>query len=405
MSEVANGWAQERLSTVVKPRKQKAAPSSLGSIPFVGLEHVAPHSGRVLGHGTTSEMKSAVAVFEAGDVLYGRLRPYLNKVVRPDFSGAASAEFIVLQGNEQIDAGFLHRFLMHPAFVEFASHINQGDRPRVDFNQIGEFTIGFPPIPEQRRIVAKLDRLFKRSEDAREELRRIQRLVERYKQAILAAAFRGDLTAEWRAAQSHVSSKAWRSTCIGEIAAVGTGATPKRGVPRFYKNGTIPWVTSGAVNEETVEHAEEMITQAALKETNCKVFPPGTLLVAMYGEGQTRGKVSVLKIHAATNQALAAISIRDSEPVSSKFVFWFLRANYLKLRRQAAGGVQPNLNLGMIKATEMRLPSVDEQRQIVCRIEQLLQRVETLTREASVPLDLLDRLEQTTLAKAFRGDL
>jgi len=404
MSGLPIGWTSTQLSSVVKPRKQKAAPSSLGSIPFVGLEHVQAHSARILGHGCTSEMKSAVAVFEAGDVLYGRLRPYLNKVVRPEFPGAASAEFIVFPGNDQIDAAFLHRLLMQPAFVKFASHINQGDRPRVDFDQIGEFPLGLPPISEQRRIVAKLDNLFKRSKSAREELARIPRFVERYKQAILAAAFRGDLTADWRASTSQ-RLEDWEPSCIGDVADVGTGATPKRGNPRFYKNGTIPWVTSGAVNADTVDHAEETITKAALNETNCKLFPPGTLLVAMYGEGQTRGKVSVLRIHAATNQALAAICIRAPERVSSKFVFWFLRANYLELRRKAAGGVQPNLNLGMIKATALNLPSVEEQLEIVRCIEQLLQRVDSLTREASVPLNLLERLEQATLTKAFRGEL
>jgi type I restriction enzyme S subunit len=135
------------------------------------------------------------------------------------------------------------------------------------------------------------------------------------------------------------------------------------------------------------------------------VFPPGTLLVAMYGEGQTRGRVAVLNIHAATNQALAAICIRAPRYVSQQFLFWFLRANYLELRQQAAGGVQPNLNLGMIKATAVNLPSIEEQLEIVSQIEQLLQRVDSLSRDASAPSKLLDRLDQATLARAFRGEL
>jgi len=91
--------------------------------------------------------------------------------------------------------------------------------------------------------------------------------------------------------------------------------------------------------------------------------------------------------------------------VVARFLFWSLRANYLELRRQAAGGVQPNLNLGMIKATRLNLPSVEEQGEIVTRIEQFLQRVDSLTQDASVPLKLLERLEQATLASAFSGKL
>jgi type I restriction enzyme, S subunit len=158
MNNLPGGWVPVRLAEVVRPRKQKAAPASLGgSTRFVGLEHVEAHSARILGHGSVADMKSSVAIFKKGDVLYGRLRPYLNKVARPNFSGAASAEFIILPGNENLDPGFLHRLLMQPAFVQFASHTNQGDRPRVDFDQIGEFHVALPEINEQRRVVAKLE--------------------------------------------------------------------------------------------------------------------------------------------------------------------------------------------------------------------------------------------------------
>lgn len=87
---------------------------------------------------------------------------------------------------------------MQAAFVSFASHINQGDRPRVDFDQIAKFRFDLPPLDEQRRIVANLDSLLDRSRRAREELAHVPRLVERYKQAILTKAFSGELTADWR---------------------------------------------------------------------------------------------------------------------------------------------------------------------------------------------------------------
>lgn len=267
-----------------------------------------------------------------------------------------------------------------------------------------DLRVPIPEVSEQERIVERLNALFLHSNGARTELARIPKLVERYRQAILTSAFRGDLTSEWRAERSRALSD-WKLSAIGQIAAVGTGATPKRGTARFYSNGTIPWVTSGAVNDDQIDDTTELITEVALKETNCKVFPPGTLLVAMYGEGHTRGKVSVLNIHAATNQALAAISIRDPKAVNSRFVFWFLKSNYLELRKMAAGGVQPNLNLSMIKDTSLELPRFDEQVEIVRRIEQLMQRVETLNRESSVPLRLLERLEQATSIKAFEGAL
>ena len=135
-------------------------------------------------------------------------------------------------------------------------------------------------------------------------------------------------------------------------------------------DGHIPWVTSGAVNASVVQSADEFITDAAIRETNCKVFPAGTILMAMYGEGQTRGRVAVLGINAATNQALAAIQVRTDGPAVRDFVLWHLRSGYLDLRHRAAGGVQPNLNLGIIKAWRIYpCRHAKRQREIVRRIK------------------------------------
>jgi Restriction endonuclease S subunits len=407
MSQTTSRWPEVDLKAVVRPRKRKADPKLLSDLPFIGLEHVEAHTGRLITYGNTRDVKSAVNLFEAGDVLYARLRPYLNKVIRPTFSGAASAEFIVLPGNENIDARFLQFVLMQEAFVSFASHINQGDRPRVDFEQIGIFRFPLPPIAEQRRIVARLDSLLAQSKAARAELNKALALAKRQRQAVLAKAFSGELTQDWREERETAfnAGNAWEETTLEALAEVGTGATPKRGNPKYYENGTIPWVTSAVVNDLVVTRAEELITQVALEETNCKVFPKGTILLAMYGEGKTRGQVTILGIEAATNQALAAIRIKPQSRILQDFVLWFLRSNYLMLRQQAAGGVQPNLNLRIIKNISVPLPSLEEQKEIVKRVEAAFAQIETMENEAKKALALAERLEQATLAKAFQGQL
>lgn len=260
------------------------------------------------------------------------------------------------------------------------------------------------PLPEQRRIVAKIDSLTGKSRRARDHLDHIPRLVEKYKQAILAAAFRGDLTREWRGLASKDDIE-WEIHELGDIADIGTGATPKRGRADYYEGGTIAWVTSGAVNDGIIAHADECITPTALNETNCKIYPAGTLLMAMYGEGKTRGKVATLGIDAATNQALAAIQVHHQGPASPQFVLWYLRSQYLSLRDQAAGGVQPNLNLGIIKRTCIDLPSSSEQGEIVRRIESAFAWIDRLAADATSARKLIDHLDQSVLAKAFKGEL
>lgn len=187
-----------QLGALLTPRKEKVEPRHFPTLPYVGLEHVEAHSTRLLGTGDASEMRSSANRFYAGDVLYSRLRPYLNKVWRADRDGLCSSEFIVLPGNDAVDSDFLCYRLNALDFVVFANGLDAGDRPRVKFDQISSFI--FPPfsLAAQRRIVSKLDELFSRIEEGEQALARVQKLVERYRQSVLKAAVTGELTREWR---------------------------------------------------------------------------------------------------------------------------------------------------------------------------------------------------------------
>ena len=162
------------------------------------MDHVESHSMRILGTIPASAMKSSTARFDNGDVLYGRLRPYLNKVAQPNFDGLASAEFIVFPDTQLIRSCFLKHRLNAADFVSFASHLNEGDRPRVSFDQIGKFEILIPPPLEQRRIVAKIDELFSELDKGVESLKAARAQLKIYRQAVLKHAFEGKLTAKWR---------------------------------------------------------------------------------------------------------------------------------------------------------------------------------------------------------------
>ncbi|MBK9211211.1 MAG: restriction endonuclease subunit S [Anaerolineales bacterium] len=177
-------------------------------------------------------------------------------------------------------------------------------------SKLRNFSFPLPPLPEQKRIVAKIEELFTQLDAGMAALQRVKAEVKRYKASVLKAAVEGKLgirNDEFRIQDDGQLPAGWKWSTVGEVAKVGTGSTPLRSNERYWKNGTIPWVTSGALNDLFVNEANEFVTEAALKETNVKIFPKGTLLVAMYGEGKTRGKVSELIIDATTNQACAAL--------------------------------------------------------------------------------------------------
>ena len=162
------------------------------------MDDVPSNSLRIETMGEFRSMKSAGNKFYPNDVLYGRLRPYLNKVVVADFEGVASGEFIVMRPEEGIEPRYLQFFMHARRFVNSASADTSGDRPRIDFDKIAEVQIPVAPSAEQRRIVARIDELFTEIADGEAALKRASDDLDTWRRALLKAAVTGELTREWR---------------------------------------------------------------------------------------------------------------------------------------------------------------------------------------------------------------
>lgn len=201
MSGLPNGWVRAPLDALVQPKSERVSPAENPEARYIGLEHVEAHTNALLGSAQASSVSSSSAAFVAGDVLYGRMRPYLNKVVRPSFDGLASAEFIVFPSSQAFDSVFLLKRISSSDFVQFACSQYEGDRPRVKFDQLGKFLVDLPPRAEQIRIVAKLEELMSDLDAGVAELKAAQKKLQQYRQSLLKAAVEGALTAPWREAQ------------------------------------------------------------------------------------------------------------------------------------------------------------------------------------------------------------
>jgi len=294
--------------------------------------------------------------------------------------------------------------------------VSTAGQKTVNQTHIGSIAFSLPPLSEQHRIVAKVDelmtlcdRLEARQQDAEAAHARLvqalldsltqardadefqacwQRVagqiglilttdesVDAAKQAVLRLAFSGRLLGRDLGAAAdnpNALPAGWREVQIADIAAVGTGATPARTNPAYFDPPEFHWVTSGETSSGLIDSTAQKVSALALAETNLSLYPPGTLLVAMYGQGKTRGQVSELAINACTNQACAAIQLKDSSPVHRQYVKYFFEKSYDELRELAAGGAQPNLNLGKIKSTLIPLPALEEQHRIVAKVTELL---------------------------------
>lgn len=355
----------------------------------------------------------------------------------------------------------LNKYLLHALnSVDYHGYANGTTRLKLTQAAMRILPINLAPYPEQRRIVAKIEQLFSHLDAAEESLKRIREKLKQYRAAVLKAAVEGTLTERWRAdhpnaepankllerilttrrqkweaaqqakfekagkpppkgwrdryeepsALSDISNlpklpKGWCWVSIDHVADVGTGATPRKSESKYYAGGEIPWVTSSAVNDSYVTSAEEKVTEAALRDTNLTLYQPGTLLLAMYGEGKTRGKVTELKIAATTNQALAAIQVSSPELVHTEYLKLLLTENYEKTRFLSSGGVQPNINLSIVRSIAVPLPPLLEQTAVIAAADRVLSLVDSLDQAIINSLMESSGLRQSTLKRAFEGKL
>lgn len=170
----------------------------------------------------------------------------------------------------------------------------------------------------------------------------------------------------------------WKWVYLNNIAYVGTGATPSRTNPEYWNPKDLNWLSSGETANDFVEKTNEMVSELALKETNLTVYPVGSLIVAMYGQGKTRGQITELNIPAATNQACAGIIPVLEAVENRRYIKLFFQKIYDEIREIAEGGAQPNLNLNKIQQTKIPLPPINEQKRIVAKVEQLFSFIEQL---------------------------
>ena len=236
--------------------------------------------------------------------------------------------------------GFMRLMTTWPVFHNAMSERCTGTVLRRKTLAVGAFKsipIPLPPVPEQRRIVDMIGSV----DDA------IQAVEDGLAHSTYRTALAGLLSV-------------FEPVPLGDVVIQArSGGTPSRTRDDFY-GGNIPWLKSGEVENDRITPASEFITQAGLKESSAWVVPPGSTVVAMYGQGDTKGRAGYLSAPVATNQAVLAL-VGDPELVDSRFLLHALRSRTESLRSRAVGAAQPNLSKGLILTEPIPLPDLDEQ--------------------------------------------
>lgn len=325
------------------------------------------------------------------DVLVATTRPNLNAValVPEQYQGEiCSTGFCVLRARAELDPEYLFAFVQSSAFIDPLVDLTKGALyPAVTDKQVFNQPIPWAPLSEQRQIAARLKGQLAEVEIARQAVQAQLRDVILLRQRVLLQAF--DALAD-------VPHKV-----LGEWARTTSGSTPARGDKRYWSPAEIPWVKTGEVAFAPITRTEEAISRQALVECSLTLLPPQSVLIAMIGQGKTRGQSALLEIEATTNQNCFAIL--PNATWDADFLHLWLLASYRDLRDLSAsrGGSQSALNGTLLNALEVPAPDIDDQRRIVTRLKTQLAEVDALRAALDQQQRELNALPQRILAQAF----
>lgn len=440
---IPESWVMSNLGIVTAPSSKRVEPNGFRAVPYLSLEHIESSTTRILGRGKSSDARSTKSVFHAGDVLYGKLRPYLNKVAVPDFDGICSTDILVFPKSPCVESKFLMWFLTQPAVVSFANHNSSGIQlPRTSFAKLAELEFPVPPYAEQQRIVAKLETLIGRVDACRECLEKIPNVLRRFRQSILAAACSGRLTADWRGEErgsdtsgeflerirterfqlwrrsgqrrKYVPPTAletpdefeipddWAWATVDELATKVVDGVHRK--PNYVQKG-VPFLTVRNLTAGTGISFEDV--SYITNEDHCEFIKranpeKGDVLVTKDG---TLGVVRVVDTDGVFSIFVSLALVKPVVRSFGRYLAWTLSAPQIHQRIVVTGTGLQHIHLRDLRAVAIPIPPESEQEEIVRRVEALFALADRLEARLAKAQVHVDRLIPSLLAKAFRGEL
>ena len=400
--EVPENWVWVRLGAVCYASKEKSNDFS-NEIKYIGLEHLEKDKG-IVGFSSADKVKSTKNAFQEGQILYGRLRPYLNKHDIASFSGVCSTDILVFEASVLVANVLVDKFFNLPFFIEYVVANSKGiNLPRVSEETVLNTTFPLPPLLEQQRIVERIEELFAKLDEAKERLQEVANSFAVRKAAILHKAFTGELTKQWRL-ENGVSDESWEEKTIGEICSSLKYGTSKKSsddgevvVLRMgnLQNGEIDWSNLAYTSDE------EDIKKYLLKS--------GDVLFNRTNSPELVGKTSIYRGEMPAIYAGYLIKLDyEKNIVVGDYLNYYLNSSKAKeyyMQVKTDGVSQSNINAKKIGEFEIPLPTLPEQHEIVRLIDDLLARERSAQQATEQALASIDLMKKSILARAFRGEL
>lgn len=354
-------------------------------------------------------------VLRAGDTILSTVRTYLKAVANfpeaPD-GLVASTGFAVLRPIGRLHPRYAYWAALSEPFIEnVVAHSEGVSYPAINPSVLGSLHMPMPPRLDQERIAnfldeqtARIDALIAEKDALASSLQDIAEVTayDLVTRGIYRNVARTAHREEWlREAPAH-----WGLQKLRQLATIGNGSTPKRDNESYWSSGKIPWLNSGAVNAGRITEASDLVTPAALKECHLPMVRAGSTVVALTGQGKTRGTASITEIETTINQHLAYVSLFDDR-MSDEYLWVYLTGMYSVLRHlsDGEGSTKGALTCEQLNQLRVLLPPPDEQKEIVAAYRERITAVENLREHATLHIARLREYRSSLISAAVTGQM
>lgn len=404
LGDVPEGWEVKRLkwnlSLLTEKTDRRENP--------VALENIESWTGRFIS--TETEFQGEGIAFDSGDILFGKLRPYLAKAYRADFSGEAVGDFHVMRPLSGIDSRFAQYQILNREFIAMVDGSTFGSKmPRASWEFVGGMAVATPPLAEQTAIAAFLDRETAKIDELVAEQRRLMELLKEKRQAVISHAVTRGLGPQTPMKPSGIEwlgdvPEHWEVSKMKWIAEMQSGHTPDKKIPAYWEDGDIPWVslndTGFLKNNDYITDTAYNISSLGLANSSARMLPGR---VVVFSRDATIGRCAITTRPMAVSQHFIAWVC--GENIIPEYLLLRLRSMTGELDRLTTGATLKTIGMPDVRTLVTPLPPLKEQQAIVKRVSEESAELDTLTAEAQRAIDLLQERRTALISAAVTGQI
>lgn len=392
-------------------RRQKYKPRD--KVSFVPMEAVGEDGSLDIQERSLSEVSSGYTYFENNDVVLAKITPCfengkatLMRNLKSGF-GFGTTEFIVLRPGKDVNSRYLYYTVYSDSFRTPGINEMRGSagQKRITNQYVGDYEVSVTDVEEQQKIVKYLDSKTQTLDKILTAKNHTHTHLSELRQAIITNAVLGTGGATMSTSVKNTWVGAtpdhWKITKLSHVARIKTGGTPSRENLDYWTDGNIPWLASGEVNKGIIATVDNHITPLGMANSNATILPIDTVMIALNGQGKTKGMAALLKVPATCNQSLAGV-ICDKDKINPRYLYYYLKSKYSNIRG-IKGEARDGLNLDIIGSISVPLPPMEEQLAIIEQIERRINKIDKTEVKLSESIKLLEEYRSSLISNVVGG--